>query len=165
MKVLSFDTATVTGCAFGVAGDKPRSWSVDLGKADWSIRFSQTLRMTATYIKDYGPDLIAVEEFVGGPKANTNLAGLVACVKGEANRRGVRVVSYWPATIRAHFLGRGSKSKIPIKAQVFARCKMLGWEPGDTDASDALALWDYACSMESRAHQMTSVGGLFGGQK
>lgn len=160
MRVLAFDTATNTGVAFGAACGKPVSWSVSLGKEAWPDRFSKTLRMTSWFISEYKPDLVAVEAFVGGAKANTDLAGLVACVLGEARRRGVRVVSYYPATIRAHFLG-GIKGKAPIKQQVFARCIALGWNPKNTDCSDALALWDYACSVESRAHQITSVGGLF----
>jgi Holliday junction resolvasome RuvABC endonuclease subunit len=162
MKVLAFDTATKTGVCFGEAGSRPQLWSVVLGKVEWPDRFSKTLRMTAHYIEKYEPDLIAVEAFVGGPKANTSLAGLVACVQGEAVRRGVPVVTYFPATIRKHFLGGVSRSnKTPIKSQVFARCRMLGWDVRDTDAADAGALWDYTCSMHSKDHQMTSVGGLF----
>lgn len=118
--------------------------------------------MTAHYITELRPDLVAVEAFVGGPKANSNLVGLVACVQGEATRLGVRVVSYYPASVRAHFLGRG-KGVGPIKSQVFAKCRLLGWDPKDTDCSDSLALWDYALSMESRSHQVTTVGGLFAG--
>lgn len=160
MKVLAFDTATKTGCAFGVAGDRPRAWTVDLGKTDWPVRFSKTLRMVQHYVETLAPDLIAVEQFVGGPKANSNLVGLVACVQGEATRLGVRVVSYYPASVRKHFLG-GIRAGGEIKGQVFAKCRLLGWDVKDTDAADAAALWDYTCALESRAHQLTSVGGLF----
>ena len=162
---LAFDTATVTGVAFGRSGDRPKSWSVDLGKVDWPVRFSKTLRMVRHYATELKPDLIAVEAFVGGPKANTNLVGLVCCVLGEADRMGIRTVSYYPASIRSHFLG-GIKGKGPIKQQVFAKCRLLGWAPPSLDAADALALWDYALSLESRSHQIASVGGLFAaGQK
>lgn len=164
MLILAFDTATKTGCAIGEVGGQPRSWSIDLGKVPWPERYAKTLRMTASYIEKFQPDLIAVEAFVGGPKANADLIGLVSCVLGEATRRGVRTVSYYPASIRAHFLG-GIRGKGPIKSQVFAKCQTLGWEPKDTDCSDSLALWDFAASCESRAHQMTTVGGLFGGKQ
>jgi Holliday junction resolvasome RuvABC endonuclease subunit len=160
IRVLAFDTATKTGVAFGGAGEKPRAWSVDLGKTDWPVRFSKTLRMVSHYVETLKPDLIAVEAFVGGPKANSNLVGLVACVQGEAVRLGVPVVSYYPATVRKHFLG-GIRSKAPIKAQVYARCRMLGWSVEDLDAADAAALWDYTCSLQSRSHQIASIGGLF----
>lgn len=159
MKVLAFDTATNTGVAIGSAGETPRAFSVNLGKVAWERRFSRILRLTRKVITDERPDLVAVEAFVGGPKANTDLAGLVACVKGEADRLGVRVVSYYPATIRKHFLGSG---KVPnVKAAVVARCHMLGWQVADDNQADACALWDYAMSLESRAHQMTTIGGVF----
>ncbi len=159
MKVLAFDTATKTGVCFGRAGETPRAWSVALGKDDWPSRFSKCLIMTAHYIEKFQPDLVTVEQFVGGPKANSNLVGLVACVQGEAQRLGVRVVSYYPASVRKHFLGT-VKPGGAIKGAVYAKCRLLGWKVEDTDAADAAALWDYTCSRESRAHQITSVGGL-----
>lgn len=166
MKVLAFDTATKTGVAIGSAGETPRAFSVDLGKVDWCIRFSRTLRLTHKLITEHKPDLVVVEAFVGGPKANTDLAGLVACVLGESDRLKVKTATYYPATVRKHFLGGVSKSsRTPIKVQVAQRCAMLGWDVGDTDAADAAALWDYACAVRSRSHQMATVGGLFGVQK
>lgn len=164
MKLLAFDTATRTGVAIGSAGSVPRAFSVDLGKMDWPVRFSRTLIMTRKLIEEHKPDLVAVEQFVGGPKANSNLVGLVACVQGEATRLGVEVVSYYPATIRRHFLG-GIRSKAPIKSQVMSKCRMLNWPSDDSDACDALALWDYALAAHSRSFQLASVGGLFVGQK
>jgi Holliday junction resolvasome RuvABC endonuclease subunit len=169
MICLAFDTATKTGVCVGSAGSRPRAWSVNLGLArrpdnsiDWAPRFAKTLRMVSYYISEFRPDVVAVEAFVGGPKANTDLAGLVACVLGEAQRLGVKPVSYYPATIRKHFLGGVSRSnKTPIKSQVYAKCQILGWNVPDTDAADAAALWDYTCSLQSRAHQISSVGGLF----
>lgn len=164
MKVLALDTATNTGVAVGEVGGCPRAWSVSLGFGSWPDRYSKMLRLVSAYIERFQPDLVAVESCVGGAKANAHLIGLVACVEGEATRLGVRTVSYYPATIRAHFLGRG-RGKGPIKTQVFQRCAVLGWDVGDTDAADAAALWDYACAVHSRSHQMTTVGGLFAGRK
>lgn len=160
LKVLAFDTATVTGCAFGVAGGKPRAWSVDLGKAAWPVRFAKTLRMTEAYVERFKPDLVVVEAFVGGPKANTDLAGLVACVLGQASRMGCNTASYYPATIRKHLLGTISKSKVPIKSRVYAQCRLLGWDVPDLDAADAVAAWAYACAVHSKVHT-NDIGGLF----
>ena len=173
MKVLAFDLATVTGCAFGVAGAKPRAWTVALGKVSHEERFSRCIRMTARYMRQFEPDVVAVEAPVGGRDANALLIGMAACVKGEAVRRGVRVVEYFPGTVRRHFLGKAlttrdfpgktkAAAKGAIKAAVIARCHLLGWEVESGDAADAAALWDYACSLESRAHQMTTIGGIFG---
>lgn len=168
MKVLAFDAASRTGVAVGSAGNSPRAFSVDLsvqrepGKAPWERRFSRLMRLTQKMIAEHKPDLVVVEEVVqGGRKAQWQLLGLVACIQGQADLMGVPVKAYWPASIRSHFLGRGKKTKTPIKAQVFAKCQMLGWDVPDLDAADAMALWDYAMALESRAHQMSSVGGLF----
>ena len=176
MKVLAFDIATKTGCAFGAAGDKPRAWSVSFGKSSDEDRFSKAIRMTASYIERFQPDLVAVEAPVGGREASALLVGLCACVKGEAARHGVRVVGYYPASVRKHFVGKALTArdfpalnrvaaKKAIKGAVIARCDLLGWQIDDPDAADAAALWSYACALVSRDHQMTDVGGLFGGQR
>lgn len=176
LRCLAFDVATVTGVAFGCAGDKPRAWAVSFGKASDEDRFSKALRMTATYIDKFQPDLVAVEAPVGGRDANALLIGLAACVKGEAARHGVRVVEYYPATIRKHFLGKAltardfpalnrTAAKKAIKGAVMDRCRLLGWHVETGDAADAASLWDFTCAMESRAHQMTSLPGLFGAAK
>lgn len=173
---LAFDVASVTGCAFGVAGEKPRAWSVNFGKQSDEDRFSKAIRMTAAYIERFQPDLVAVEAPVGGRDANALLIGLCACVKGEAARHGVRVVSYFPATVRRHFVGKAltardfpalnhSAAKKAIKGEVIRRCNMLGWQIDDPDAADAAALWDFSLSMESRSHQMATIGNLFGVQR
>ena len=176
MKVLAFDIASKSGVCFGRAGETPRAWSVAFGKGSDEDRFSKAIRMTAAYIAKFQPDLVAVEEPVGGREANALLIGLCACVKGEAARHGVRVVGYYPASVRKHFVGKALTArdfpalnrvaaKKAIKGAVIARCKLLGWQIDDPDAADAAALWDFSCAMESRAHQMTTVGGLFAGQK
>jgi NAD(P)-dependent dehydrogenase (short-subunit alcohol dehydrogenase family) len=120
--------------------------------------------------------VVAVEAPVGGRDANALLIGLVACVKGEAARHGVRVVEYYPASVRKHFMGKAlaardfpgksrAASKAAIKGAVMARCKALGWNVETGDAADAAALWDYACALESRSHQVTHLPGLFQGAK
>lgn len=173
MRCLAFDVATITGVAVGNAGEKPRAWAVDLGKGGPELaRLAKALRMTAFYIREHKPDLVAVEAPIGGKDAGPLLIQLAGCVKAEAARLGCRVVEYYPATVRKHFLGKAltsrdfpSKSKAAakaaIKAAVVARCRLLGWDVTGGDAGDAAALWDYACSLESRSHQMTSVPGLF----
>lgn len=174
MKILAFDLASVSGVAFGCAGAKPKAWSVALGKGSHEERFSRCIRMTDSYIKQFQPDLVAVEAPVGGRDANALLIGMVACVKGEAARHGVRVVEYFPSTVRKHFMGKALTArdfpalnrlaaKKAIKGAVIARCQLLGWEIEGGDAADAAALWDFATSMESRSHQMSSIPGLFGG--
>lgn len=175
MKGLAFDLASVSGVAFGHVGQKPRAWSVALGKVSHEERFSRCIRIAGRYIDQFQPDFVAVEAPVGGKDANALLIGMVACVKGEACRRKVRVVEYYPASVRKHFLGKAltardfpgkshAAAKGAIKAAVIARCHILGWAVEDGDAADAAALLDYAFALESRAHQMTSLPGMFAGR-
>ena len=175
MICLAFDVASVTGVAVGDTGGKPRAWAVQLGRGGSEVdRLAKAIRMTAAYVEKFRPDLVAVEAPVGGRDANALLIGLVACVKGEAARQGVRVVEYYPASIRKHFMGKAlaardfpgkskAASKAAIKGAVMARCRLLGWDVETGDAADAAALWDYALALESRSHQVSSLPGLFQG--
>jgi hypothetical protein len=171
MKVLAFDLATKTGIAFGRVGGKPSTASVYLGKND-AERWAKAISYCASMIESVSPDLVIVESAVGGAKASAFLIGLVACVTGEATRRGVPVKSYFPATVRKHFLGKAltardfpSKSttaaRAAVKAAVVNKCRQLGWDVQDDNAADAAALWDFACSQVSLDHQMKTMTGLF----
>lgn len=177
MIVLALDLASVSGVAVGSSGGRPTAWSVDLGQGrSEDARFSQALVLTHKLIETHKPDLIAIEAPVGGPKTSHFLVGLVACVRGCAFNRRIRVESYSIAAIRRHFCGghvtsaayghleprkRKAAARAAGKNLVMQRCRQLGWEAEDDNAADACALWDLACSLESRSHQMTSVPGLF----
>lgn len=175
MRVLALDLASSTGVAFGVAGGKPQAGAVHLGATE-AQRYAKAISLTCGLIAKWSPDLVTVEAPVGGAKASAFLIGLVACVTGEATRLKVPVKAYFPATVRKHFLGKAltardfpgknhAAAKKAIKGAVMARCHLLGWEAPNGDCADALALWDYACAMESRSHQVTSLPGLFQGAK
>lgn len=180
MILLALDLASVTGVAVGSPGGAPTTWSVDLGKArSEDLRFSQALILTHKLIERHKPDLIAIEAPVGGPKTSHFLVGLVACVRGCAFNRKVRIEAYNIASIRKHFCGghitsaayghlepkrRKNAARAAGKNAVIQRCRQLGWTVDDDNAADAAALWDYACALESRAHQISSLPGLFGGK-
>lgn len=173
IRVLAFDTAIKTGVAVGDAGARPRAWSVNLGKADWDIRFARALRMVERYVNEFNPDIVAVEGPAAGGYQNLDLIGLTVCIRAQAARMGKRTVVYMPNSVRKHFMGRAlsakdfpgkshAAAKAAIKAQVIGKCRILGWDIEDPDAADAAALWDCALAHESRSHQMVSVGGLMG---
>lgn len=175
MKILAFDLATKTGIAFGEVGGKPKAGSVSLGATE-DERYAKAISLCGNLIERYTPDLIAIEAPVGGANASAFLIGIIACVRGEAKRKGTRTVLYFPSTVRKHFLGKAltardfpsknhAAAKKAIKGAVMARCHLLGWDVKDGDAGDAAALWDYACAMESRSHQMTSLPGMFAGRE
>lgn len=177
MIVLALDLASVTGAAVGSPGGVPTAWSVDLGQGrSEDARFSQALVLTHKLIETHKPDLIAIEAPVGGPKTSHFLVGLVACVRGCAFNRRVRIESYSIAAIRRHFVGghvtsaayghleprkRKAAARSAGKNLVMQRCRQLGWHAEDDNAADSLALWDLACALESRSHQMSSAPGLF----
>jgi Holliday junction resolvasome RuvABC endonuclease subunit len=178
IKALSFDLATLTGVAWGVTGGKPEACTVDLRskKDDDGARYAKALRMAEHFVQKHQPDLVCIEAPVGGREASAFLIGLIACVEGQCVRMGIRVVKYYPASIRRHFLGRAltakdfpaktrAHAKAAIKQAVVDRCRLLGWEPKDGNCGDAMAAWDYALALESRAHQVSSLPGLFQGVK
>ena len=174
MICLAFDTAIRTGVAVGAACAKPKAFSVDLGKVSWEMRYARMLRLVERCITEYGPDLVVVEAPAAGGYQNLDLIGLTVCVRAQAARMGVRSESYYPNSVRKHFMGLALSArdfpgkshgarKAAIKGQIIARCQMLGWEVPDADAADAAALWDYALALESRAHQVAHGPGMLGG--
>jgi hypothetical protein len=173
MIVLSFDTAIKTGVCVGASGQAPKAWAIDLGKVAWEIRYARMLRSVEKYTLEFKPDLIVVESPAAGGYQNLDLIGLTVCVRAQAARMGVRSIGYMPNSVRKHFLGKSlsardfpgktrAAAKGAIKAAVIARCQLLGWDIDGPDAADAAALWDYAQAKESRAHQVTTIGGIFG---
>lgn len=172
MKFLALDVATITGVAVGEPGGTPVAWSVDLGKKkSEDDRFAAALRMTHDLITKHTPTHIAVEAPVGGPKTSHYLVGLLACIRGTVRARGLPLEVCAISAIRKHFIGRNlqvrdypglkpAHAKAQIKGEVMARCRLLGWEPEDDNAADALALLDFALA-KHKAHQSVPAGGLF----
>ncbi|GGE30149.1 hypothetical protein GCM10011360_17760 [Primorskyibacter flagellatus] len=166
------DVATQCGLAVGKSGDNPKAWSVGLGQGrSEAERFSNVLRLTHGLIETHDPDLIVVEAFIGGKNASAYLIGLVACVRGCAFNRGVKVEMVFPATVRKHFLGKAYTSKdfphlkredakLEIKRVVKRQCEAYGWDIPDLDAADAAATWNWACT-EFAGQPPLMVGGLF----
>lgn len=172
MRVLALDTATSTGVAIGGAGwDKPKAWSVDLGKKQpWPLIFSRMLRLVERYVDEFKPNVVAVEAPASGQHGNPNLIMLAGCALGQAAKMGVRPEVYYPNSVRKHFLGRSyvakdfpglsrPKAKLAIKNLVIARCRLLGWTVENDDAADAAALLDFALANERV--QVSPAGDLF----
>jgi Holliday junction resolvasome RuvABC endonuclease subunit len=142
---------------------------VNLGKTD-GARFSKVLALTSSLIADHKPDMVVAEAAIGGPQSSQFLVGLVACVQGCATIRAVRFETCHLGSIRKHFVGKAltvkdyphlnkTAAKKAIKQEVIKRCEMLGWNPADDNAADALALLDYALATYGN-HQARVAGGL-----
>lgn len=173
--IVALDIASATGVAVGQAGSAPRAWVERLGTTD-DERFGNALRVVDRLIREHKPSLVAIEAPVGGPRTSHLLVGLVACVRGACRARGVKVEVYPIASIRKHFIGgnvtsapykhlpeklRKGAARKDAKRLVMARCAALGWPVRNDDEADACALWDFACALNSRSAQMTSLPGLF----
>lgn len=173
MKVLALDLASSMGVAVGVSGCPPKTTTIHLGKGSEDARFSRLLTVVAKLLAEHQPDLVAIEAAVGGPKTSHYLVGLSACARGVCFNRGVRVELCNIATVRRHFLGKhltmkhfpgknAAAAKKAIKAQVIARCGLLGWHVESDDEADAAATFSFASSTWGKA-QAAPLGGLFSG--
>ena len=83
--------------------------------------------------------------------------GLRGCVMGVAHMHHIPFDQYEVRTIRKHFIGHGGLKRSEAKAAAIKTCQMLGWNPKNDDEADAGALWDYACSMQSRSHSISTT--------
>ncbi len=173
MKILALDVATSTGvCVGDSSANRPKAWTVDLGKPPIQRKLSNVLTMTQALIVHHNPDLIVIEAPIGGKKVNAPLIKMVGCIEGCAFNRGVKTETAHLGTIRKHFLGKAfTKKDFPhltekaaraeIKRMVWQRCSMMGWSPENDDESDAMALWDWSCANFVRGYQSVPTGGLF----
>jgi Holliday junction resolvasome RuvABC endonuclease subunit len=162
-RVLFADIATVCGIAVDPpgGGDKPLTCVVlarhsgdDLGEA-----FDALDRGFTDLIAVHRPDEIAFEasfpfQGEGSSTRPTNYhtlrktLGLVAIVEKCAWRAGIAPWECNISAIRKHFTGVGRfKTSADAKAQVFHRCKVLGWQVKNLDEADAAAGWSFAKGM------------------
>lgn len=71
---------------------------------------------------DYQPDVLAIEQTFNTTDRNLSLLHLAAAeVKSAARRRGLKVVSYAPKTIRKFVCGSGKATKKEVSKVIAAR--------------------------------------------
>ncbi len=166
--ILAIDAAKQFGWAFGEAGTTPISGSGLFPKTangSPAATFAGALGWTVEVIGLWDPTVIAIEaplpgSFVQG-KSNaqtaTILTGLPAVIEAIAYRmkyqdgdkkRHRTLMRVNLASVRKHFIGRGTSRFENLKPAVMAKCRALGWvQPDDEDhsydRSDALAIWSY----------------------
>lgn len=170
--IIALDIAANTGVAVGWINEKPRCWSVDVGrKRSLDDRLGSLFDLTDRLIQEHAPVQIVAEDKLGGKKVNATLIQMCGAVRACAAVHRVPFSFHHVASVRRHFIGKNlTKRDFPglsekdarkaIKDTVIARCAVLGWGDLDEDASDAAALLDYALA-KHRAHQSVPVGGLF----
>lgn len=169
MKLLAFDLATQTGVAFGEATGTPTAATEVLGVAGQphGARFLQCFRMVKRYVRDFDPDVIALEQAIAfgpvGDASRVQMAmGFRAAVLAVAHGYGIDTIELSVSTIRRHFIGGAHIPSAEAKQAVWDRCKMLGWKARNFDESDAMAVWEAARGELKVKNITTPPGGLFG---
>ncbi|MEM1149059.1 MAG: hypothetical protein AAGI03_00670 [Pseudomonadota bacterium] len=172
--ILALDIASSTGWAFGLPGTRPITGTISV---DGSLgdRMRYLCGHLHNLIADLEPEIIIFEEpwLSAGKGSAKTMRGLI-CLAGVAEmvaaNQKVQIVETTADTWRKHFVGvttapRAVKGKATrrawIKAIVAQRCAALGWSFSNDDESDACGIWDFACSLRSRAHQVHTAPGLF----
>ncbi|WP_189348013.1 hypothetical protein [Mesorhizobium sp. M2D.F.Ca.ET.232.01.1.1] len=166
-RILALDAARRMGWAYGAAGTKPISGSIECAK-DNSSRgaiFSGAGRWITRFIDQYPVDILAIEaplpgSFVQGQtniQTATILLGLPAVLEFMAYQLKVyQHIRVNQASVKKHFVNRGTGDQ---KAPIMAKCRALGWiekddEDQSFDRSDALAVWSYVeCTSAPRYTQ------------
>lgn len=155
MRVLALDVATVTGFAVDrpAGGDAPTTgaFRVKVVDEDLGAAFLDFEERVEDLIAVHQPAVLAFEAplVIGGGRGTTRptnhntirlLFGLAAIAELVGTRRQLRVFEAHIGTVRRHFCGSGRADK----ADVMARCRLLGWDVKTNDAADGAAIWDFA---------------------
>lgn len=181
--VAAFDLATFTGASDGRSGSKPRSWSWDLGKAGKGrpARLAMLRDYADRYLTESKPDAVFYENplpvaalfaqvqkmgfqaaFRMGATEETIgfLRGAIGVIESSAAKARVpHVEGLDVQAARRSLTGLGKFPKGEGKDIVFDWCRRLGWNPANTDESDALAIWSLGCGKLSplNAHATTPL--------
>jgi crossover junction endodeoxyribonuclease RuvC len=159
-QVLALDLAHRAGWALGFPEDThPESGSVRFAKEGSSL--AAVLSGCRLYLRDF----LSVHPEVGLVVFESPNVGLH--MRGRTNAKSIRMLIGLASVteellytlggydvreaqvkdIRTHFLGNNKAKRAEAKELTIAKCRMLGWQPVDDNAADALAAWDYQTSL------------------
>ena len=164
LRILAFDTARITGWAFGgVTGPRqfgsfqmPQTYEAVAPYLDYFARRAEDL------VERFEPTLIAFEapllRMRDNPAKLAKLYGLCNAVEMAAWQHGIPYEQASLSEIRTHFLGKGwPRDSKRLKILVKVKCRELGWEVTDDNQADALALLDYMLALERPASAVAST--------
>lgn len=173
--VAAFDIATLTGCADGRSGGRPRPWSWNLADAGKSrpVRFAMLRDYADRYFAECRPDCVFYEKglpiaalfaqvgkmgmqaaFRMGATDETIgfLRGAIGIIEASAAKAKIPHIEGLDVQVARRYLtGPGRLPKGEGKDIVFDWCRRLGWNPANTDESDAMAIWSMGCGQMSPA--------------
>lgn len=171
-RILALDLATCTGFACGSLREGVvEHGSHTLPKTGANVGlFLVFFRkfLTDTIIRLAPGALIYESPILFGMKSNITTLRKLYCLGGMtevvAQDLNLDCTEENVETITTHFLGKGKgvpRRGDERKRATVARCVERGWDPGDHNAADALALLDLALSLKSPGHALQSTP-LFG---
>ena len=160
--ILGLDISkTCTGICFGQVGAVPKFASIKSSGVDDGVALCRLGEWLIDFPKINGrPDAVFFEgqinmaAFMGrydeekgkvsmssSPDITITLAKLVGIVEFICGMKKLRCESMTVNTVRKAFLGNGGLKKEVAKPAAKRLCHALGWEPSNTDESDAGAVW------------------------
>lgn len=172
MTILAFDIASRTGWAATTNGDDGPgiAWghfAIELGGEEGIGRgLSHFCRNLERIIVTFpGVDVLAWEKPIQASKHSAVydefVKGAIGLLRMTAFDRNWQTLACDMKAVRRHFIGDGVLHD--AKAQVFQRCKVLGYAVKNDDESDAIATLHYAIgTMKVRAYARSSQS--FGGK-
>lgn len=152
-------STTAIGYAFG--GPKngaPRSGVWPLPGAD-EHSLDRSIKRGVQSLWELGRMLKIEHVFIEAPFNNVGDGGsahaamvltqMAGALRGVALLMGATVDLKAVSTVRKHFIGQGNLKASVAKPLVFERCRVLGWDCGDSyDRSDACAVWALGMSLK-----------------
>lgn len=163
--ILALDIATVVGWAAACGNDTPVYGEMRMGERGCSIG-ECFLAFDIWLLKQFNtlqPKVLIFESPAliqrGSADINYRLMGLAAIAELNGVRYGLRVFQAASDTVAKHFTGRGRWPAKEKKPAVMKMCRIRGWNPQSEDASDALALLDYAQSLLQGQHAAARAAG------
>ena len=143
MKILALDTATKTGWATNVHGNRSGTveFPVKRGESP-GMRFLRCRAWLNEMLQLIDkPDVISYEQAHHRGGAATSCAlGLIAEVQAFAAEHGIELMSVHTGTLKKFATGSGRGSK----ADMIDAARQRGWNPVDDNESDAVLLLEYA---------------------
>lgn len=163
--ILFLDLATKTGWAVGEPGGQISYGSIRFARPseDQAAAFGRFSVWLDGMIGEHGVSEVVFEQpmdprHMVDRKTKRNLTsfatirlllGLCAITEERGRLAGVRVTETSVHSIRKHILSGQRPPKGQAKTVVAQRLKMLGYNPTDGDASDAIAGWLYASAIRA----------------
>jgi hypothetical protein len=159
--ILALDVSkTLTGCAYGRAGETPRFHSIKGADIETAAAMAKLGGWLIDFIKVNRPDWLYYEAALniipgeydeesgkvkakGNPQTTIALAKMSGVVEFVAEMKHLRWRTGKVQTVRKTFVGMGYPDN--PKRHVKAMCSELGWSPKNGDEADAGALWAWAC--------------------